>query len=598
MEKKTIDEIDGRVLYYAFRAGGNKILQYQEEINKINVFPVNDKDTGTNLASTIRSVFDGIRPEKSFKRVMEHIAENALFGARGNSGIIFAQWLYGMSCETPDRERISLTEFAALLRKSIPYMYEAVAQPVEGTLLTVVKDWAAFVDRQHEKISDFGLLFTESRKQLAVLLERTKQQLKALEQKNLVDAGAKGFVVFVEGITELIESGHIRQFNDDNYNTLSFVHAEEYTDDEIKHRFCTEAILRNMNIPKKELQEVLKQEGDSVVVAGSESLCRIHVHHNNPSELFFKLKNYGTITYQKADDMIRQNDAVTRRKWNIALVTDSTCDLSQELIDYYQIYMLPLNINFGENHYLDKVTITPDHFYDLLDSSPDFPKTSQINERSFINLYSHLASHYDAILSVHLTSHFSGTYNSSLKAAQKIRNEFRKPIISIDSATLSGALGLLTLRIAQAIEEGWSVDRIAQQAEKWKRDAKIYVSVQDLKYMIRGGRVSKNKGFIARLLGINPIVSMDHEGKSVLFGQTFSQKANMRKVIKHIRKISQNQIIRNYIVLHAHNRDGAEEYVQKMTGLTGKAPVSVVDISPVIGMNAGNGTIAVALLFD
>jgi DegV family protein with EDD domain len=313
--------------------------------------------------------------------------------------------------------------------------------------------------------------------------------------------------------------------------------------------------------------------------------------------LFFKLKDFGTITFQKADDMIRQNEAHSRRKWNLALVTDSTCDLSQELIDFYQIYTLPLNINFGDNHYLDKLTITPDHFYDLLETSAEFPKTSQINERSFTNLYSHLASHYDAIISVHLTGQFSGTYLSSVKAAEKMSTEFNKPIYTIDSKTVSGALGLIVLRVAQSIEAGWSLEKIVEAVEIWKKEAKIFVSVKDLNYMIKGGRVSKQKGFVANLLGINPIVSMDEDGKSVLFGQTFSQQANMNKVIKHISKISKGKSIWNYEILHAHNAAGAEKYTEKMLKLTGKNPVSVVDISPVIGMNAGTGTVAVSLLF-
>ncbi len=146
------------------------------------------------------------------------------------------------------------------------------------------------------------------------------------------------------------------------------------------------------------------------------------------------------------------------RKWNIALVTDSTCDLSQELIDFYQINVVPINLNFGDNHYLDKVTIQPDQFYDLLETHAEFPKTSQINEQAFTNLYSHLASHYDAIIAIHLTGQFSGTYANSVKAGERIKKEFNKPVHVIDSKNLSGALGLLVLKAAQNIEAGESVE--------------------------------------------------------------------------------------------------------------------------------------------
>ena len=598
MDKTLTLEIDGRFLYYAFLAGGKKILQNQTEINRINVFPVNDKDTGTNLASTIRSVLDNIKPHKSYKTTVNNIAEAALIGARGNSGVIFAQFLYGISQETINKSVITLSEFADSIKNSIPYIYEAVANPVEGTMLTVIRDWSDYIFSKKAVIHDFKKVLIDSFVILEKSLIETKSKLQILQKYNFVDAGAKGFVLFIEGVIDFIRSRNIRNFVAQSTENISLIHSEDIVDADLNFRFCAEAILRNLKIGKPELQNLLSGYGDSVVVAGSENLCRIHVHTNQLAELFHDLKDYGAITYQKVDDMIRQHEAATKRKWNIALVTDSTCDLSQEIIDNYQINVVPININFGENHYLDKVTIKPEQFYSLLATSTDFPKTSQINERTFTNLYSHLASHYDAIIAVHLTGHFSGTYQSSVKAAERIQSEFKKPVIVIDSKNLSGALGLIVLRVAQSIEAGWPIEAITEGVKTWIDNSKIFVSVKSLKYMIKGGRVSKQKGFIANLLGIKPIVSMDKDGKSVLMGQTFSQSANISKVMKHIEEISQEKQIWNYIVLHAQNLSGAEIYTEKMFQLTGKKPVSVVDISPVIGMNAGIGSIAVSLLFE
>jgi DegV family protein with EDD domain len=341
----------------------------------------------------------------------------------------------------------------------------------------------------------------------------------------------------------------------------------------------------------------LGREGDSVVVAGSESLSRIHVHTQNPAELFYKLKEVGTITFQKADDMLRQQDIALNRKWNIALVTDSTCDLSQELIDFYQINVVPINLNFGANHFLDKVTIQPDQFYNLLETRDEFPKTSQINEQAFTNVYSHLASHYDAIIGIHLSGQFSSTYANSVKAGKRIAQEFNKPVHIIDSKNLSGALGLLVLKTAQNIEAGTGLPTILKTLENDVSQTKIFVSVKDLKYMIKGGRVSKPKGIIANLLGLNPVISMDENGKSILFGNTFSQESSLKKVMTHITALSQGKTLWNYIMLHAHNPEGAQKAQETMMEMTGKKPVSVVDIAPVIGMHAGIGTIAVALMF-
>ena len=260
--------------------------------------------------------------------------------------------------------------------------------------------------------------------------------------------------------------------------------------------------------------------------------------------------------------------------------------------------MMPININFGENHYLDKVTIQPEQFYSMLKETDNHPKTSQINENTFINLYSHLASHYDSIIAIHLSDKLSGTFFSSQKAALKISREFGKPISVINSRNLSGSLGLIVLRAAQAIEKGYSHDEVVAMAENWINNTRIFVSVRTLKYMVRGGRVSAAKGLIASILNINPIVSIDETGKAIVFDKAFSQKANMEKVMGHIKKISENNRIWNYIVLHANNTKAAEWFSEKMETLTSMKPVSVINISPVIGANAGEGAASVALLYD
>ncbi len=590
--------INGKFLYYAFISGGNRILNNQAEINRINVFPVNDKDTGTNLASTIRSVIYNTKPDKSYKATVSNIADAALMGARGNSGIIFAQFLHGLNRETVNKPIITLNEFVESVKKSVPYIYEAIENPVEGTILTVIKEWSDFLNRKKEDLNNFADLITDSLAVLEKSLTETTSKLKILNKSRFVDAGAKGFVLFIEGVIDFIKNRNIRNLVVPSNENIELVHSDQITEEEITFRFCTEAIIKDISRSKSELQQFLGKEGDSVVVAGSEHLCRIHVHTNNPAMLFQELKEWGTITFQKVDDMVRQQEVVGNRKWNIALVTDTTCDLSQELIDFYQIHMLPINLNFGDSHYLDKVTIQPNQFYNLLETESRFPKTSQINEQAFNNLYSHLASNYDAIIAVHLTEKFSGTYSNSVKAAKRISKEFNKPIHVIDSKNLSGALGLLVLKTAQNIEAGYSLEAVVDMLKKDIRQAKIFVSVRDLKSMIRGGRVSKPKGFIANVLGINPVISMDENGKSLLFGQTFSQKASLNKIFRHIEKISKGKKVWNYIILHADNAEACRQVEKKMIDITGIKPVSTVNISPVIGMHAGNGALSVALLFD
>jgi DegV family protein with EDD domain len=594
----SLTKLDGRDLYYAFIAGAKKVIAHQEELNKINVFPVNDGDTGSNLSATIRSAIESLHPDRSYKITADRIAEATLINARGNSGIIFAQFFYGLSNETGEYRSVTVRQFAEAIGKTVSYVYEAVARPVEGTMLTVIKDMAEYIYGSWARFTDFNHLLASSYEVLKRSLIETKTKLAILQKNNVVDAGARGFVLFFEGIMEFINHRNIRELISTRALAASFPAIEETISENIEFRYCTEAIIKDCRIDKKSLISTLESFGNSVVVAGSNELLRLHLHTNAPSALFENLRDKGIITFQKADDMVRHYQIANDRKWKIAIVTDSTCDLAPELLDKYQINMLPININFGDNHYLDKVTLQPEQFYSMLNEKADYPKSAQINESALANLYSHLASHYDSVIAVHLSDKLSGTFFSSQKAAQKISSEFTKQITVMNSRNLSGALGLIVLRIAQAIEDGHSHDEIVALADKWIKNTRIFVSVRTLKYMIKGGRLSAAKGLLARVLNINPIVSLDETGKAIIFGKTFSQKANMELVMRHIRDINSDKKIWNYIVMHACNPEAAAWYSEKMEVMTGKKPVSVVNISPVIGANAGIGAASVALLYD
>lgn len=598
MKSHLLTEIDGRRLYYMFIAGAKKVIENQAQLNSINVFPVNDGDTGTNMASTVRSVIDSLQPDRSYKNMMNLIAETSLINARGNSGIIFAQFLYGVSNETAAAQEISLNEFVASIKKSVDYVYKAVANPIEGTMLTIIRIWADFIHQNQEQFSDFKQLFLRSRDILEKALAQTKTQMKVLEKANVVDAGANAFFYFIEGMIELVKLNNIRDIIRTKSQVVAFEKVEEHIPEEVKFRYCTEAVIKNLSLSHEELSDKLQEAGDSVVIAGAKKTTRIHVHTDEPAQLFDELKEFGTITFQKAEDMVRQSEMVYKRKWNIALVTDSTCDLPDSIIDQYQIHLLPLNIYFGDNHFLDRVTLQTDQFYKRLEAGGVFPKTAQINEQAFRNLYSHLASHYDAIISVHLTEKFSGTWFSASKAAEQVSGEFNKPIAVLDSKNISAGMGLTVLRIAEAIEEGLAFNTILDKAAGWISDSRIFVSVKTLKYMVRGGRVSPLKGLAAKLMNVKPIVSMDPNGKSMIFGKAYSQSANMRKVMKHVKEISSGKKIWNYVVLHANNPEAAQWYSQQMKILTQKEPTGIVNISPSIGSNAGVGAASIAFMFD
>ncbi|MBN2173801.1 MAG: DAK2 domain-containing protein, partial [Bacteroidales bacterium] len=258
MNTPPIIEVDGRRLYYTFVAGARNILAHQAYLNKINVFPVNDGDTGSNMATTIQSVIDSIHPHKSYKITAGLIAENAMTNARGNSGIIFAQFLYGISKEAGNLSSINIPQFAESIKKSIPYMYEAVANPVEGTMLSVIREWSDFIYDHREIISDFNQLFIRSHEVAIKSLANTKTQLLALSRANVVDSGANAFVLFIGGIIELIKTSSLRNLLHTKPAALILPSNNDHITEEVKFRYCTEGILKNLSVDQKSLSKILQ----------------------------------------------------------------------------------------------------------------------------------------------------------------------------------------------------------------------------------------------------------------------------------------------------------------------------------------------------
>jgi fatty acid kinase/fatty acid kinase fatty acid binding subunit len=408
-------EIDGRKLYYGFLAGTFNVIRNQQDINKINVFPVPDGDTGTNMAATMRHIIDQVKPHPSFKKTADSIAVAALDGARGNSGIIFAQFLHGFNEKVQELkgQTINVKKFAATLKNALSHAYKAIDTPVEGTIITVLREWADYIDSIKETLDDFFKLFPASLEVAQKALKKTPQQLSILKRFKVVDAGGQGFVYFLEGITEFFKEPNLKKYLIFKSAPITEEHKVEVVAPEhLSYRFCTEALLQQVEqkpLEKETIRDAIKDLGDSLVIAGGVKKRRVHIHTDQPTSFFYALKDFGSLTFQKVDDMVKQYDVVHRRKWNIALVTDSSCDLPKDILDRFQIHQVPINLHFGSNNYLDKVTITPKHFYSLLDQSPQFPTSSQPNITTFRNLYSHLSAHYDSVIALHLSHQMSGT---------------------------------------------------------------------------------------------------------------------------------------------------------------------------------------------
>jgi len=588
-----INYLNGNRLYQAVLAGGNAVIQDQAYLNKINVFPVPDSDTGTNLASTMRAIAESSVANRSIKATLRSIANAALSGARGNSGIIFAQFIHGVSKETEHDFKLSTKAFGEAVKRAVQYVHKAIVHPVEGTMITVIRDWAEAVYQKRTQTSDFAELLADTLHAAQKSLKETPDKLPVLAKAGVVDAGAKGFVDFLEGIVSFMKKGRLARISriesappHEEIRIPSAVESLEY-------RYCSEALLSGANLDADKIRGIVELHGGSAVVAGTENKVRIHVHTNDPSRLFFTLKDFGAIVQIKADDMRKQHEAAYAAKSKIALVTDSSCDVPQSILDERQIQVVPFLLSFGPSQFLDKVTITPDQFYGLLGASRVAPTTAQPSFQSVQNFLAFLAGHYESIIVLTISDKLTGFYNICLKIAEKMAG---KKISVINSRHISASLGLLAARASEKIMAGYTHEAVVRDLESWIPKTKILVDVQTLKFLVRGGRVSPVKGLIGRLLNVKPLITLDEEGKVTESGKSFSRRGNMAKILKQVAELARHEKIWGYAVVHARNPERAKRYAEKLTALLKKSPAFVMDVAPVIGVHSGVGATAVALL--
>ena len=366
-----ITYLDGPRWHRALVAGTNNVLSRQEYLNKINVFPVPDGDTGTNMTFTLTSILDStiqkIHPRTD--HMLALIADAALDGARGNSGVILAQFFQGLSDGSAGVEKMTPENFSKAVKFGAEYARQALAEPKEGTILTVLTDFSNhLMELIESQDCDFEHLLKEGINEAEKSLKNTPNLLAVLKKAGVVDAGAQGFVDLLHGIFNFIKDGDLRGFKADIKKqkiTLDLINADgDFENSEF--RYCTECLINGEDIDHKKIRETLQVNGDSLVIAGSKKKAKVHIHVNKPADVFKICKDFGIVSGEKADDMWQQQeDAQGHKVTGVAIVTDSGADLPDD-IDL-DIHTVPVRYNFGDTSYVDKLSQTPEEFYNELE---------------------------------------------------------------------------------------------------------------------------------------------------------------------------------------------------------------------------------------
>lgn len=594
--------LDGRRLQRLLLAGIARLTAERRHLDRLNVFPVPDGDTGTNLALTMGTVAEALAAAttRHAGELLAVAADAALDGARGNSGAIFAAYLQGLAGSLAACARIRLPELAMGLAAAEQSARQALQNPVEGTVLTVMRDIAAAVaPQQLPPDADFSQLMGHLLVHARTAVADTRNTLEEMRNAGVEDAGALGLLLLFEGMAEALQPGLAPPVDFSTEIDLArHAHADGAPGMSGADRYCTECLITGAGIDQAGLRAELAAIGSSVVVIGNAMKLRLHAHVSAPEQVFRIARRHGLVSAEKADDMLRQGRSLQARNRRVAIVTDSAADLPAAVWDDLGIQMVPLRVIFGAQSHLDKIGLQPADFFAELARNPEHPTTSQPSPGDFRRVFEPLCSHFEHVVTISLTARLSGTHQAAVAAAA--RSGKPGQVTVLDSCNVSAGLGLVVQAAAEAACSGAEVSAVIAATRLAIENTRSYAAIPDLSHAVRGGRIPRLWRWLGSWLPVTFIIGLD-AGRLRICGIRLRSGNRIAALLKPaLRDARQEpsgstQPVR-LLIAHAAVPELAEELrKQCVTQFAVVESIRITDLGPAVGVHGGPGTLALAV---
>ena len=565
----------------------------RDELNRINVFPVPDGDTGTNMCLTLRAVAGALRDlgadgAPPLPYVAETMAQASVRGARGNSGMMVSQFLLGFREGIGQRLRVNARELAAAIGVGFERLRSSLDEPMEGTILTVAREAADEANRAGGE-SDLRVFMSRIVGRAEAALQRTPELLAALKSAGVVDAGAKGFVRLFEGVKRLIEEGQIAEGAVDRLSPPPATSAAAQTEVETDrdYRYCTELMVRSPALPDAALvRKALRAHGGSIVVLSTGDLLKAHVHTDAPEAVFQLASTWGTLESTKADDMRAQHQALQARR-PIAFVSDTACDLPDELVLQYDIGLVPTQLIVEERAYRDRLEMTSGEFFRRLRAGLD-ASTSQPTPQAFTDAYQDAARSGDHVIAVILSSALSGTFANAEAAARRLDPA---RITVLDSRSASLGEGLLLIRGVELAAAGWTPQAIVQELVRIRAKSGGFFTVDSFDRLVRSGRVGRGRAWLGTKLNLKPVMAITQEGKAEPVGRARGADGAKRRILALLDDaLTPRPRALRIGVVHGDIPEFADNLRTELVARYRPMQCLVTPITPVIAAHTGIGT--------
>ena len=306
-----IQYIEGKILRDMFISGANNLQNHKELIDKLNVFPVPDGDTGTNMSLTLSYAMKELHKVEDdvITNIGKSLSKGSLMGARGNSGVILSQIIRGFAKSIEGKDKLTTKDLAHAFKNGSDTAYKAVIKPIEGTILTVVRESGEYAIKAAKKENDLVKFMELVIKEANESLERTPDLLKNLKEAGVVDSGGKGLVLIYEGMYRTLIGDSIQLKETGKIEEAPAVAAgATINPDDIKFQYCTEFILESDKTDDIKIRDLMINYGDSLAVVGDEGIIKVHVHTNDPGLVLQDALKYGQLVTIKIENMKIQHE--------------------------------------------------------------------------------------------------------------------------------------------------------------------------------------------------------------------------------------------------------------------------------------------------
>ena len=582
-----MEQISQNELKKMFLFSYERIERDKEQVNKINVFPVPDQDTGSTMAATLKGIKEAIK-DKDFNSIEEFsqsVLDGALTAAQGNTGIIYTGFLVGFFPVIANENSLDAKKLGEALEKGYEKARDSIQNPVEGTMLDVIKAFAEEVKEKAKEEKDIVKVFYSALEKANEALLDTPNKMELLKKAGVVDAGGLGFLMiletFLDTLKEQAEPFVIKSLKkEEGSRPKRFVQI-------LSNRYEVVALLEDGDYNEKQIKEKLHHLGNCLDVIQVGERTKIHIHTDDPYEVRDIVKKMGTIENLRIEDMAKEvSGEKSVEDVSVGIVVDERAGLSAKIINHYNIDVIPLKISWPEGESIIGENICRRIKEAKKEGIVSRPKIEPISPEFFMESFKKQLKEFEDVLCIVSSSRLSKNYEAAAKGREMLNHIEKEHVFVVDSRNVSAGQSILVLEALEMITEQRKIKEIMKKIAATIAKTNLYCIVEKSDWWNK----EKNKTFwFSKKQEIRYALGEMKHGKIIA---TENIKTNdfatalFNKIEKETRKdIREGRRIR-VVITHGDNPEQADELKKKMKTIK-KTDVSFMNITdPVTSINA------------